>query len=761
GDYAVVVSGACGEVTSSIATVRVSTKTAITTAPVGGAICPESSIVLSVTAAGEQLTYQWLRNNSAINLNGTSSTYTATQGGTYTVTVSGACGTATSTGVDVRVKTITSISTQPSSGAICPGSSQVLSVTAAGENLTYQWQKDGSNITLNGTGSTYTATQAGSYTVVVSGDCGSVTSSAASIRIKTVTSITSQPVGGLICPGNQKTLTVVAAGEGLTYQWQKEGVNISQATSATYYATEAGNYQVVVTGDCGTVTSASVQVALRTATSITSQPIGADLCPGLTLSLSVTAVGDNITYQWKRDGAVITNATNSSYTATIAGTYTVDVVGTCGSTTSASAVLRFKTVTSITSQPTGATICPGSTQALSVQAVGEGLSYQWQKDGQPIALATSSIFSATDAGSYTVVVKGDCGTVTSSAAIITLKNATIINTQPVGGAICPGGSLQLSVSATGDNLSYQWKRDGVAIANATSSSYLATLGGNYTVDVKGDCDLVTSTAANLRIKTVTSITTQPVSGSICSGTSYVLSVVAAGENLTYQWRKDGVSILGATASTFSGTEIGTYTVTVAGDCGTVTSSGAGISFNSATTITANPLNRTITYGNNTSFSAQGTGTGTITYKWQVNSGSGWTDIVANGTYSNPTLSTLTLTKPSGINSGNLYQCVITGTCGFSTTTSATLTINKVAATVTAQNKTRVYGDADPDFTVTYGGFIAGETFETSDITGLPLVTTTATAKSSPGTYPINPALGTLSSYNYSFTYVSANLSITA
>jgi hypothetical protein len=82
--------------------------------------------------------------------------------------------------------------------------------------------------------------------------------------------------------------------------------------------------------------------------------------------------------------------------------------------------------------------------------------------------------------------------------------------------------------------------------------------------------------------------------------------------------------------------------------------------------------------------------------------------------------------------------------------------------VTADNKSREYGEANPTFTASYSGFKNGETLLTSGVTGMPSLTTLATGSSpvigSP--YTITAALGTLAAGNYSFTFVNGQLSIT-
>src|SRR5207249_1176659 len=91
-----------------------------------------------------------------------------------------------------------------------------------------------------------------------------------------------------------------------------------------------------------------------------------------------------------------------------------------------------------------------------------------------------------------------------------------------------------------------------------------------------------------------------------------------------------------------------------------------------------------------------------------------------------------------------------------------LTLTKASLTVTADNKSRVYGYANPVFTASYGGFKNGETLATSGVTGSPSLATTATATSSVagGPYTITAAAGTLAAGNYSFSFANGQLTVT-
>jgi hypothetical protein len=87
----------------------------------------------------------------------------------------------------------------------------------------------------------------------------------------------------------------------------------------------------------------------------------------------------------------------------------------------------------------------------------------------------------------------------------------------------------------------------------------------------------------------------------------------------------------------------------------------------------------------------------------------------------------------------------------------TLTVNKAVLTVTASNKNRTYGSANPSLTYSITGFVAGD--KSSVVSGAPSLSTTARSCSSVGSYPITVTAGNLHAANYSFTYVAGTLTV--
>ncbi|WP_345269839.1 S8 family serine peptidase [Nibrella viscosa] len=120
--------------------------------------------------------------------------------------------------------------------------------------------------------------------------------------------------------------------------------------------------------------------------------------------------------------------------------------------------------------PDGSTaICRGSAATLRANT-GPGLSYQWLRNGQPIAGATSATYFASAEGTYAVQVANACLPATSPAVQVTLREAV----PPV---ITRDGFTLTSNAASGN----QWLLDGIAIAGATGRTYTATRSGRYSV----------------------------------------------------------------------------------------------------------------------------------------------------------------------------------------------------------------------------------------------------------------------------------------
>lgn len=248
--------------------------------------------------------------------------------------------------------------------------------------------------------------------------------------------ITQQPTGQTVNEGGTLTLSILAT-NATGYQWKKDGEDIPSANSATYTKqsvapSDAGSYTCVVSGEGGTsVTSDAATVTVNALPVITQQPSSQTINEGGNINLEVTATGAT-GYQWKKDGSDIPSATNATYSKSgalpaDAGSYTCVVTGAGGSVTSSPATVTVNALPVITQQPTNQEITEGETLTLNVVATG-ATGYQWKKGEEDILDATTATYTkegatAADAGSYTCVVTGAGGSVTSNAATVTVNPA--------------------------------------------------------------------------------------------------------------------------------------------------------------------------------------------------------------------------------------------------------------------------------------------------------------------------------------------------
>ncbi len=695
GAYDCVVTNGCITVTTSAATLTVNSVPGITSQPVSTAACVGSNASFTVGATGAT-SLQWRKGgvnipgatSATLNLSGV----TAANAGAYDCVVTNVCGSVTTATATLTVNTVPVIETQPSSRSACAGEMVTFSIVASGAD-SLQWRKDGVNIP-GATSATLSinpvvSASAGSYDCVATNTCGSSTSSAASLAVLVPLSVTSQPAPVDACEGTPASLTFAVAGSGpITYRWTKDGVDIPGATSATLSfaslaVADGGTYACTATGACGELASASTTVTVKQLLALTGQPASLVKCEGESASFSVTVSGTGpFTYRWTRNGETIAGATEASYaiasvSAAGAGSYACIVEGPCNTVTSEAATLDVRTPATITTQPSTVSACTGQPATLTVAASGTGpLTYAWRKDGSPIAGATAASLSfaslsASDSGSYDCVVTGPCNSVTSSAVAINVGTAPSVTTQPANVNLCEGQAASLSVAASGTApLTFQWKRDGVEVPGATSStlsfsSLTSADAGSYTCVVTNGCSSATSSAATVTVRQRVVITLQPQSVTACVGSSVSFSISATGAGpLTFQWKRNGTNISGATTASLSFTSVtasqaGTFTCEVTGSCGSLLSSAATLTVQSPLIWSQQPSSASAAVGQSVTLTAQASGVGSIVYQWRKNG------INIQGA----TSTSLVFASLAPSDSGT-YVCVATGSCGSVTSNAA-------------------------------------------------------------------------------------------
>jgi len=534
---------------------------------------PNAFATLTVAANITPVTYQWYigqPGNTANPISGaTASAYNASPASdtTYWVRVSGNCGvSADSAAATVIVCRAPQITQHPGSLTSPPNFSRQLSVTATGTDLTYNWYVGTTGITttpIGGNASTVTISpsQTTDYWVRVTGRCGTVNSNFAKISI--APSITTHPVGGPITSGTTRTLTVVANGSQLRYEWYRRSgavdTIISGATAASYttpaITANTTYFARVFSGNASFDSAEAVFTVCLPRSISTSGWTGVSGTP-VTLRVIDPAAGE--TYEWYRGATGNTSAlignNDSVVVSPLESTQYWLRTKRTGCDADTAAITVAVCIPKITTQPQSAMITSGSTRTLTVAATGTpAMTYQWYIGASgtsttPISGATNSSYTTpalTTTTTYWVRITSpqqSCAfySVSSAAATVSVCQPPAITQQPSDKTFNGVGSVSLSVTATGDGLTYQWYEgaSGVTTNPVGTNSNTLTMSPSitkwYWVRVTGTCGTLNSNAALVSV--FPKILAHPADTALCGlGASASFSVNATGSSLTYQW----------------------------------------------------------------------------------------------------------------------------------------------------------------------------------------------------------------------------------
>ncbi len=419
------------------------------------------------------------------------------------------------------------ITSQPLSQTICTGQPVTFSVssTLTAGNGTFEWFRDTVSLGV-GTSNTYTissvqASNAGLYRCVLRDNCNptTATSTSATARLTVVnTPVITLDIAAArgVCESANDTLRIRATGAGRTFQWFKDGAPITGATDSNYIVNNAqlassGQYYCQVSGTCAppaVSTICTLSVAARPR--ITAEPSNLDVCPGSPGTISVTATGANLTYQWYKDGAAVPGANNATlsfpmYDYSMNGQYYCMVTSNVPNPrncniTAQSRLVRvsgFRAPVVKTQPRKTVDACVGTATSILAEFSGTGLSYEWYKDGKFVANTNSNELNIanvrpSDAGKYVLVATGTCGlkSTTDTVTVAVIGRPTITK-QPTDAKLTVGDRLELSVEAT-DLRTVQWYKNDVAIQGATTTtlsvaSVVKSNAGYYSARIVNSC----------------------------------------------------------------------------------------------------------------------------------------------------------------------------------------------------------------------------------------------------------------------------------
>lgn len=371
------------------------------------------------------------------------------------------------------------------------------------------------------------------------------------------------------------------------YRWLRDGVEITGAHGPEY---------ILQNSDAGTAITAELRASLDgysdgAARSAPVNTVGGTFTnvttPRITDGWLMSATDDTWepgparrTYQWLRDGVPIDGKTSSTYTSTGADAgHDISVAVTAhrsgfDSKTAVSDVRAFGGGRFTVTAPltvSGTEVVHGELNVIPASWSPEptDLRYQWHRNGHPIEGATGTTltilpeYAGSQISATATADRRNYDTVTSTSTPVTITPATFSTATPtVSGSPTVGATLTAATGAWApapETFAYQWLRNGSAISGATSSSYklsAADAGRSVSVRVTGTAVGYTSASAISAARTISKALTAPkptVSGSTIVGSTLTVKTGTWGPapvSVKVQWLRDGVTIAGATKTTY-------------------------------------------------------------------------------------------------------------------------------------------------------------------------------------------------------------------
>lgn len=526
-------------------------------------LCEGDTISLGMNPNGPgQL--QWFRNGNSIAL-ATDSNLRVHQPGQYVMRITDSLN-CSRFGDTVNVSFFpqpTASITPLGSTTLCAGTPLVLQANVLA-NHNYQWLFNGAPI-ANANNTTFTASAAGAYEVIITSQNGcSDTAAAIHVLVNPLPIIQISAGRTIACAGDTILLRATQT-LGYVYQWLRNGIALPNAQDDSLITTLPGQYAVVVT-DTNNCTAVSQQLTLSQHPASNTQvqvqgPL--NFCSGDSVILQLAATA-GASYQWYRNGNLLPNDTSTQLVVVNAGSYQVAITSSQGCVDSSVVfpITVFSLPVANLQPPANDSLCVGD--SLQLQALNTtGLSIQWLRNGTVIAGQTATSLRVFQAGDYQLVVT-NANNCRDSSQLVSIRMrpqplATLVLNGPA--QFCQGESaiLRGPVSA---NLQYQWFRNGILLPN-TTDSLLVSSSGQYIlriIDAAGCSD----TAAGIQI-TVDSLpiaNIQPAGlVSFCPGDQQLLQApIQPGMN--YLWFRNGIQLPGTGNPAITVTQAGSYQLVV-------------------------------------------------------------------------------------------------------------------------------------------------------------------------------------------------------
>jgi uncharacterized repeat protein (TIGR01451 family)/gliding motility-associated-like protein len=472
----------------------------------GSIVCSGTPITLTSSAA---VAYQWYKDGAAVN-GATSQDFVAYESGSYTVSVLNSLGCSKLSETPEEVIVSLPPTANILEGVIlamnssCDETPITLTLQTNVTGATYQWTKNGTDIPGE-TNISYNATEAGLYSVKISN--GGCTTESAPTKILPAADAQST-LSPVVCEGDAVELSLSTSGysASATYQWKKDGVSISAANEPIYFASQAGNYSIVVVDGGVSTESCAIAITVNTPPMITISVSPASIiCAGDSTTITADVTGSApFTYKWRINGTEMNPETSSSFKTEISGVFDVIVADSNGCRTISSPTtvvvnpLPAQVIASVTSQPT----CniPTGTITVTSPATESGMTYSI--DGSDYANSTG-VFENVLPGTYIVTAKNSSGCVGPSASV-TIDAQPFIPAQPdlISGpvVIFPNTVYEYSVTPVAGATSYTWTLPNGWIGTSNTNTISVTVSTNGgTLSVVANTGACVSTASSLEV----------------------------------------------------------------------------------------------------------------------------------------------------------------------------------------------------------------------------------------------------------------------
>ena len=400
-----------------------------------------------------------------------------------------------------------------------------------------------------------------------------------------------------VCAGTPVAFNAIVVNGGMTpgYQWKNFGINIAGATNSSYIYSPLNNDAISCeltsnatcpTGNPANSDTLNLTVNPLVPVSIIIGTSSAAVCAGTLVTFGSTTFNGGLSpvYQWKKNGSGIIGATDASYSYYPVESDTISCELTSSATCQTGSPATSDTLTltvnplkpvSIGIASSDTTVCAGSLVTFNSIIINGGVSpaYQWKKNGSNITGATNSGYSYYpidhDAISCELTSNATCptGNPANSDTLTFMVNPldpVSIGITSSAATVCAGTLVAFNSTAVNGGLSpvYHWKKNGTNIIGATDASYSYFPANNDAIscELTSNATCPTSNPANSDTLTITVNPLEPVSifiessaAEVCAGTlvSFASTTFNGGLSPVYQWKKNGINIIGATDAGYS------------------------------------------------------------------------------------------------------------------------------------------------------------------------------------------------------------------